>query len=77
MKTATQESCKWIGNMNREEKFQREIHTWLWFSNLPKSKSILKNYFIMKLQRKEKEGEKKINKDESGIKDTGIFLFQL
>lgn len=83
MKTTTQNSCK----MSREETFQGEIYTWLWFSNLPKSrgqktdtrvksKSILKNYFILYLLRKKKI-KKNINKDESGIKNTGIFLFPL
>lgn len=67
---------------SEEEKFQIEINTWLWFSTLSggkreikrvKSKTISKNCFIIKLLRKKKI---MLGKDESGIKNIGMFLFE-
>ena len=57
----------------RHQTHQKEILTWQWFSNLLKCR---RQEADMEEQKKV-EKNKKINKDESEIKSTGIFLFQL
>lgn len=68
----------------RHQTHQKEILTWQWFSNLLKCRreeadmeEQIQACSGEPLYQKNAEKNKKINKSESGIKSTGIFLFHL